>query len=153
MAAFDILITTGGTGIKEFLSALVEPVQTVTDDMLAFENQYTKRARFNGQKIVLEAALNEIFGVTTPPLIYIETNQGIGSSLYFFEPAEGSPVYFSEPSEIDPVYFFESGDSVSDFDFTVFIPVGIYTAELDRRVRAEVTLFKVAAATFDIQTF
>lgn len=153
MEAFDILIKTGGTGIKDFLAALVKPIQTSSDNMQDFEAEYSKRARFNGQKVVLEAALNDIFGVTSAPFIYIETNQDIGSSLYFFEPAEGSPVYFSEPSEVDPVYFFEPGDSTSDYDFTVFIPTGIHTAELERRVRAEVNLYKVAAATFDIQTF
>lgn len=153
MAAFDILIKTAGTGIKDFLSALVSPLDDASADMLDIETEYSKRARFNGQKIVLEAALNDIFGVTTPPLIYIESNRDIGSSLYFFEPAEGSPVYFFEPSEFDPVYFFEPGDSTSDYDFTVFIPVGIHTAELERRVGAETTLYKVIGTRFEILTF
>jgi hypothetical protein len=147
--ANDILLKPGGTGLKDFLSSLVKPLQTNTDSLLTFETEYKKRAKFNGQKIVLQAALNDIFGVTSAPFIIIETNQGIGNNTYFFEPAELSPVYFSEPTENDPVYLFEPSElGPVDYDFKVLIPSGIYTAELDRRIKAETNIYKVAGPRF-----
>lgn len=146
----DILITSGGSDLKDFLAALVKPLQTASDSLDDFETEYRKRARFNGQKIILQEALNDIFGVTG---IYIEHNQDIGENLYFYEEAELSPVYFYEESENDPVYFFEPSEVTMDYDFTVFIPTGIHTAELERRVRAEVNLYKIAGTTFNIDTY
>ncbi len=146
--AFDTLLIHGGTGLKDFLSALVKPLQTNTDLIKIFETDVTKRAKFNGQKIVLQEALNNIFGVTSAPFIIVELVETIGSSLYFYEPSELSPVYFSEPVEIDPVYFFESSEITSGYDFKIKIPSGIYTAELDRRIKAETTLVKLVGKTF-----
>jgi hypothetical protein len=152
--AFDILVKHGGTSVKDFLSSLLEPLQTQTDDMKSFETEYRKRARFNGQKIVLQAALNDIFNVTSPPYIIIDTYQGIGNNLYFFEVSETSPTHFFEASELDPVYFFESSElSPLDYDFKVRIPSGIYTTEIDRRIKAEVTIYKLAGKRFLTETY
>lgn len=150
----DILTTPTGTGLKDYLAGLVVGLQTNGATMKTFETEYKKRAKFNGQKIILQAALNDIFGITSAPFIYIETNQSVGSNLYFFEPSELTPVYFSEPSENDPVYFFEPSElGTEDYDFIVFIPVGIYTTELERQVRAQTTLFKLAGTRFIIDTY
>lgn len=147
--ANDILITPTGTGLKDFLSALVKPLQTNTDSLKTFETEYTKRAKFNGQKIVLQAALNDIFGITSDPFIIVETNQSLGRNTYSYEPSELSPIYISESSENDPVYFFEPSELVPlDYDFKVRIPSGIYTTELDRRIKAETNIFKIAGPRF-----
>jgi hypothetical protein len=152
--ASDILVKRNGTGIKDFLAALVKPLQTNTDLLDDFEAQETKRATWNGQKIVLEAALNDLFGITVAPFIYIEMNRSVATNTYFYQPSEFIPVYFSQPSENDPVYLSQESElSAVDYDFTVFIPVGIHTAELERRVRAETNLYKVVGPNFDIQTF
>jgi hypothetical protein len=152
--AFDILTEHGGTGLKDFLSSLVKPLQTNTDSLDDFETEYKKRAKFNGQKIVLQAALNNIFGVLSAPFIIIETNPDIGFNTYFYESSELSPLYFYESSETDPVYFFESSElNTEDFDFKVLIPSGIHTAELERRVRAETNLYKLAGTRFIIETY
>ncbi len=148
--AFDILVKNGGTSVRDFITALLKPLQTVSDATELFEAEYNDRAHYNGQVIVLSAALNNIFGVSG---IYIETNRDISTNLYFYEESELSPVFFFEASENDPVYFFEASEITSDFDFTVFIPIGIYTAELDRRVRAETQLYKVAGTRFNIDTY
>lgn len=152
--AFDILLRDGGTGVKDFLSALVKPLQTNTDSLSDFETEYGKRSRFNGQKIVLQAALNDIFGITNAPYIYIENTTSIGEILYFYEDSETQPVYFSEDSEDDDVLVYEDSElPASNYDFIVYIPSGIYTAELERRVRAEVNLYKVIGTRFTIDTY
>jgi len=152
--AFDILLRSGGTGVKDFLASLVKPLQTNSSAMDSFDTEYRKRAKFNGQKIVLQEALNDIFGVTSAPYIYIEVTRDIGENLFFFETSESQPVYFSETSEDDPVYFYEDSElPEGNYDFIVYIPSGIHTAELERRVRAEVNIYKVAGTRFTIDTY
>src|SRR6187549_2671944 len=133
----DILITKTGTQLKDFLSGLTEALQTNGDSMVDFETEQIKHAKWNGRKIVLQAALNDLFGITSPPYIIIETNQDLGTNLYFFEASELQPVYFSESSENDPVYLFEDSElGVEDYDFKVLIPSGIWTTEVERRIKA-----------------
>lgn len=152
----DILLNKDGTGSSflKFVISLLEPLQTMTDGMKTFETQELKRAKWNGQKIVLQAALNDLFGITTAPFILIETNQDLGQNTYFYEDTELVPVYFFEASENDPVYFFEDSETTpEDYDFKVLIPVGIWTIELERQVRAQTTLYKLAGPKFIIETY
>lgn len=152
--ATDILVVKNGTGIKDFLSSCVEPLQTKTDELSTFETQIRKEARWNGQKMILQAALNDIFGIVIAPFIIIEMNQSIATNTWFFQPSELIAVYFSQPTENDPVYLNQSSElSSSDYDFTVYIPVGIYTAEVERRVRALTTLYKIVGPSFNIETY
>lgn len=152
--ANDILVKKTGTGLKDFLAALVKPLQTNTDLLDDFEAEQTKRATWNGQKIVLEAALNDIFGVTVAPFIYIEMNRDITTNVFFYQPSEAIPVYFSQPSENDPVYLSQPSElSAIDYDFTVFIPTGIHTAELERQLIAQTKLYKIVGPSFDVQTY
>ena len=150
----DILLEKNSTALKDFIAALMEPMQTRTDDLKNFETEQTKRAKFNGQKIVLQAALNDLFGITSAPFIIVETNRNIGSNLYFYEPSEDQPVYFAEPSENDPIYFFEPGElTVTDYDFIVHIPSGIWTAELERRIKAQTMIYKLAGPKVIFDTY
>jgi hypothetical protein len=152
--AFDILVEHGGTSLKDYISALLKPLQTNTDSLKTFETENKKRAKFNGQKIVLQEALNNIFGVSVAPFILVEINPGIGGNTYFFEPAELQSVYFSEASELAPINMYEASELTSvEYDFKVRIPVGIHSAELERRVRAETTLYKLAGTKFIIETY
>jgi hypothetical protein len=142
-----------GTVVK-FITALLEPLQTLSTGMKTFETEQLKRAKWNGQKIVLQAALNDLFGITMAPFILIETNQSPGQNTYFYEESESVPVYFHEEIEGDPVYFFESSElPVIDYDFKVLIPVGIWTTELERRVKASTYLYKLAGPKFIIETY
>jgi len=150
----DILVKKTGTGVKDFLSALVKPLQTNTDKIKAFETLQNKHLKWNGQKIVLQAALNDLFGITASPFIIVEMNQSIASNDFFFEESELSPVYFSEPIENDGVFFNEPGElSAEDYDFKILIPTGIYTAELDRQVRAQTMIYKISGPKFLIETY
>lgn len=150
----DILVQPGGTQLKDFLAALLSPLQDNTDSLKDFETEQTKHAKWNGQKIILQAALNDLFSVTSAPYIIVETNQGVGINTFFYEPSELSPVYFSEPPETDPVYFFESSEvTAMDYDFKIKIPSGIWTAELERQVKAQTNLYKLAGKRFIIETY
>jgi hypothetical protein len=150
----DLNVTFGGTQLKDFLAALVKPLQTNTDLLLTFETQVTKEAHWNGRKIVLQAALNDLFGITSDPFIYIESNRDIVTNFYIYEESELTPVYVSEVSENDPLYFSESSElGTVDYDFIVWIPTSIWTTEVERRVKAYTNLYKLAGPNFIIQTY
>ena len=149
----DFQTNHGGSQLSDFLSALLSPLQTSTDSLKTFETLVNKEAVWNGRKMVLQAALNDLFGITVAPFIIIVPNQNLTGNLYFSEPSELTPVYFGEVSENDPVYFGEPSEITSDFDFTVKIPVGIATPEVQRRVKAYVNLYKLAGPSFNIITY
>ena len=150
----DLNVTFGGTQLKDFLAGLVKPLQTNTDLLLTFETQVTKESHWNGRKIVLQAALNDLFGIASAPFIYIEWNRSVSQNTYFYEPSESQPVYFSESSENDPVYFAESSElGTGDYDFIVWIPTGIWTTEVERRIKSYTTIYKLAGPKFIIDTY
>jgi hypothetical protein len=150
----DIILDKLSSSLKEFMFSLASPLQDSLDDMSVFEADTIERTKYNGQKIILQAALNKIFGITVSPFIIVETNNDPAVALYFFEPSELSPVYFSEVPESDPQYFFEPGEIPAVYyDFQIKIPVGIWTAELERQVSAQATLYKLAGKVFQIITY
>lgn len=150
----DINTRHGGTQLVDFLSALLSPLQTNTNLLKTFETQVTKEATWNGRKMVLQAALNDLFGITSAPFIIVEMNRSIGTHLFFYRASENTPVYFRRTSENDPVYFFRSSEiGAIDYDFTVKIPSGIWTAELERRVKAYTNLYKLDGPSFNIITY
>lgn len=150
----DLKTIPNGTQLVDFLSALLSPLQTNTDLLKTFEAQVSKEATWNGRKMVLQAALNDLFGITVAPFIIVETNRSIGSILYFFRRSESKPVYFSRRSENKPQYFFLASESIAaNYDFKVKIPSGIYTSELDRRIKAYTNLYKLVGPSFITVTY
>lgn len=149
----DILVDGVGTGLRDFLSALVFPLQSLTAEMNTFEADAKKRARFNGQKMVLEAGLNDIFGVTSDPKILVN-NSATDRTQAIYNDSELIDVYFYNSAENDPIYILnDSESSVVPYDFLVQIPTGIYSAELERRIRNEVTIYKLAGTRFSIEQY
>jgi hypothetical protein len=148
----DLLINKGGGDetVKKFLYSLLEPLQTITDELKTFETNELKRAKWNGQKMVLQAALNDIFGITSAPFIIVETVPSV--FVYFYEASEATPVHFYEQVESSAVFFYEDSELLT-VSFRVLIPSGIHTAELERQVRAQTNLYKLAGKTFDIETY
>lgn len=145
-----------GTSFVLFVQSLIKPLETVNAAWVTFEADVRKRSKFNGQKIVLQEALNDIFGVTVAPFIQVETNQVVGAANYFYKEAESDPDpnYFykeAEPGGIN--YFYKESEGGGQTNFTVKIPVGIHTAELEARVSAETNKYKLAGMTFDIVTY
>lgn len=151
----DLLTTNNsGTQVKDFLASLTVGLQTNGSIMKTFETEQVKRSMWNGRKMVLQAALNDIFGITSSPWILIETNQSIGSNRYFYRPSELSPVHFKRTAEMDPVYLFRKAETVTvDYDFLILIPSGIDTTELERQVTAQANLYKLAGTKFLIQSY
>lgn len=150
---FDLLLKHGGTGVRNFISSLIQGLQFNSNNLDVIYSDLLTRSLYNGQKVVMQKALNEIFGLAVNT-IYIVTDRNPNGTVYFYEPSELVPDYFFEVSENNPEYFSEPGEvTVSGFDFVVLIPVGIWTTELNRRVKAEVTKIKLIGKTFTTTTY
>lgn len=144
------------TSVIDWLTALSEPVETKSTEMAAFDAEIRKRALWNGQIVVLQAALNNIFGVVSAPFILVETRISLAGIQYTYNSAEGlNPWYVYNETEgnYDTAYFFNNAELDDGNDFVVRIPAGIYTAELDRRIKAEVRTYKLAGKSFTTETY
>jgi len=142
------------SNLIDFITALLEPLATKATEWLSFDVEIRKRAKFNAQIVVLAAALNELYGVAIAPFILIETVSTTGATTYFYNSTEGiNPVYLYNQSESETVYMYNQSEVNNDYEFVVKIPVGIYTAELERRIINEVNIYKLAGTRFITQTY
>lgn len=138
------------TTLKQFISGLVYPLQSLSDASNTVYEEYLLDAKRNGQKMVLQKAINTIMGFAADT-VYITTNTDVASQLYFYQASENFPVYFSEPSENDPVYFYNNGElGGNGADFTVNVPAAQNTTENIRRITALTNLYKLSGKTFSI---
>ncbi len=151
---FDILLQKSGTGLKDYISSLIQGLQYQSGIIDQFFTDLLNRAYYNSQKMRMQKALNEIFatGYGAHEII-VQLNNSFTTYLYFFEPSENSPEYFFELAEATPVYFFEPSETPPSASFTILIPVADYTAELARRVTAEVNGMKLTGKDFNVITY
>jgi hypothetical protein len=134
--------------LLDFLRALGGQLQSSNDAVGAFDATVRKQAKWNGQKIVLQGALNDYFGLAANT-IYITTNS-VHPSIYCYNEAESVFIYCYNELEATKLYCWNEAEVSSPYSFTVAIPIGIYTAELARRVTSIVNLFKLAGTTFNV---
>lgn len=151
---FDILLQSSGTGIKDFISSLIQALQFNGNAMDTFFSNLLTRSVYNGQKMVLQKALNDIFATGGGAhLIIVQTSLNPVQLLYFYEPSENIPQYFYEPSEPNAVYFYEPSETPDPYDFYIKIPSADWTAEYARRVASETNLIKIVGKTFNVITY
>lgn len=144
----DIQLTSG-TSLQDYISGCLAGLQLYTNNTDAIYSNLLVRSGYNGQKMQLQRALNEIFGQAAN-YITVVSNRIIGKPLYFYQPSESSPVYFSQPLENAPVFFFQSSESVTAVDFVVHVPAAIYTANLANQITAQVNLLKAVGPVFTV---
>ena len=141
--------------VLDFLTALCEPLKTKAAEWVTFDDDVKKRGKFNGQGVVLAAALNNIFGVTVGPFILIETVENTGITTFIYNTSEGQdPTYIY--NEVEPqlaTFIYNSAEINDTYDFVVNIPVGIHTAELERQITAETNTYKLSGKKFITDTY
>ena len=145
-----------GESFIDFLTALLEPMQTALSGNQQFETDTLFASKINGQKIVLQHALNQFMGVPElDPQIIIETSRKAGGAPDFFtnEDEGGIPMLFGNNDEYTGS-FINNSEILPDLaDFIVKIPIGIHTAEFEDRVSQYTQLYKVFGKTFTIETY
>lgn len=139
--------------LKAFMISLMYPLQNTVTDNLVFEDEIRRRARYNSQKIVLQDALNVIFTLTANTIV-VEGSQNLSYNNYIYNESEGLTLFsFNETESNSPLFCFNESETVDPFDFLIKVPIGIYTSELDRRIRAEVKTYKLAGKSFNVVTY
>lgn len=143
-----------GSNLIDFLESLVIGLDTRAVEFLAFETDVRKRAVWSGQKIVLQAALNDILGIIIAPFIIVVPNQNTQFAQFFRNFSEPTSTKFSRNfSEISPtpIFLFNFSEiSASGTDFTVEIPAVHHTQEVENQIEGEVKKIKLAGKLFNI---
>lgn len=141
------------TNLIDYITSLLEPLKTKAAEWVTFDNDIRKRAKFNGQAMVLAAGLNDIFGVTVAPFILVETVNNVGLTTFIYNDNEDITYFYNNTEPEGATFIYNQSEIILDYDFVVSIPAGIYTAELDARITAEVKTYKLAGKKFITQTY
>lgn len=139
----------------DFLYSLMKPLQTAINDNVSFEEETERRAKYNGRKIIIQTALNEIMGVTISPFILVETRQiflGIAPVIYN-EGEIGITAVIGNEVENTMIIINNSEETAFSEDVVVKIPIGLSTTDFDTNVEAEFLRYKVAGVTYRVETY
>lgn len=141
--------------LVDYLYSLLIPIESRLIDDTAFEAENRDETRYNGQKIVLQAGINEIMGVTIAPFIIIvprKTFLGIAPLiLNESEVDETARIVNETESEETMLIINNSEETVFDEDFVVEIPASLSTSAFDERVDAKITRMKAIGLTHRIE--
>lgn len=124
------------------MKVLISQVKYVYEQFSEFRDETRYSARINGQTIVLEAHLNNVFDDVDRGIV-ISTSQWVGG-ITFSPRAATDDVMFSPRVDDDPVEFRNLGSNSAPHDFTVTVPVGILSAAQEKQIKAIVAKFQVA---------
>lgn len=129
-----------------YLRSMIAPIQTISNTLLAFQQETIDFLKYTGQHTSLEEYLNDTYD-TTLRRIYITENDiaAIDAvNMYLSGETNPSPLSFYLSGEVVPVpiAFYLSGEGLVDNNFTVNIPVAVVfdttviTAQLRNYVEA-----------------
>lgn len=139
---------------NKWIQSLLNPLKETHTYFGLFRLDINKRARFNGQVIILENILNDEFDPDERGII-IQSNVNVISQVYIYQPAESGSEYIYQPSEnIDTFIFQPDEDMTSSYDFIVIVPDGILSIEDELRIKALTNRWKIDGkrAKFQYQT-
>jgi hypothetical protein len=127
----------------DFHKILSKPTKDLFDTFKAFRDKTLKEMRYNGQTVILENLLNDIFDPNNRG-IRIYTSSDVLQPVYIGTPQENEPLYLGTKAEQEPVYLGTPGEYVTNYDFVVEVPVGILTSEQENRIKAITQKYKLA---------
>lgn len=104
-----------------YLRALLNPLKTVNDSLVALAVYSRREAVFNGQVMYLEKALNLRFD-TLNNRIYIEDGVFNVSPPYLYRKVQEQPLYLNRKADNAPLYLYRKADYNNPIHFIVRIP-------------------------------
>lgn len=134
-----------------WVRVLLAEVGVLNTLLLNYRTATRDAISYNGQTMVLEAALNARYEDAAGG-IYIQNDAGINSYVFYGSENQGSwgYTYFgSEPEE--PTYTYFGSESVQDYDFIVMVPAA--TTYNESEMRGYVNNYRIAGKTFSIETY
>jgi hypothetical protein len=143
-----------GQRTKDYMKSLLKPLQDFNDDFVVYVNETFYLTSFTGQVIYLEHILNDLYD-DIDRLIFISDGNLLPLPPYIYNKIEARPRYIYNKSEASPnkTYLYNKDEYHTSLDFIVNVPVGIYDAALDTKIRAIVRRYKLAGKRFSIDTF
>jgi hypothetical protein len=138
--------------LKHFINALVYPLQSLTNENEILFNQYRADQYRNGQKMVLQKAINDVMGYPANEVI-IQTTQNFSEPVFFYEfiGEPEFPVFIWEEGELDTFYLYDVTEIGSEQgDFLVLVPAAHATPDEIRHITSLTQLYKLAGKTFAI---
>lgn len=134
----------------DFLSSLTAPLTTVATSTKPFYDEQLIIAQATSQKMVMQQVLNDLFGITASPFIYIDFNRDIEVTSYVFPEGEGIILYVWPEGDDLVTYVLTEAEAaaLSGVNFTVYIPNALGTEGEDRIIEI-VNNLKAPGVKFD----
>jgi len=142
-----------------WIKALLQPVDTLKDNLNDYVLDVAFRARLNSQVLMLEYGLNELYD-NSLRRIYITTSTGFYQrEKYTYFTQEGQPDVFLRNTSEAPIasetYIYstqEQFDLIADTTFfTVHVPTGLTSVE--DRIKSTINKYKLAGKTYTINYY
>lgn len=144
-----ILITSGSGSLLALFKKCTLGLQYVADLFYTFYSLIKYEVQFTGQIVYMKRYLNDQFD-NVSRRIYIYTNTGILSSFYYRK-SEGVGDFVYRVSEGGSPFMQRKNEVISDYDFTVYVPVSLSYDSV--QFNAAIEKYKLEDKTYNIVTF
>lgn len=126
-----------------WLNSLLKPLKETHEAFVLYRHEFNKSLRYNGQVIILENLLNNIFDSQDRGIV-VKTNPSGVAQVYLFNKNDNQPVYVAKKSEDQPVYIYQKNENILQvWDFEVIVPDGILTSEQESQLKSIVNKYKL----------
>lgn len=132
--------------VISFVRALLTSISAPYSVFVTYKAEMLKKVRYNGQQIILENLLNDVFDNTARGIVII-TATDIEEPVYIATPAETAPVFIATPAETAPVYIGLPDEYGYTFDFLVLVPTSLLTSEQETQLKSITNYYKIAGKT------
>tara|TARA_R110001606_G_scaffold138471_1_gene276631 strand:- start:1019 stop:1519 length:501 start_codon:yes stop_codon:yes gene_type:complete len=145
-----------GTVQNSWQKALLTPEQNLHNEVfITYRPDVIARSKHNGQKVVMEAVLNETFNIVSLPFIYIDNSGDDVAPITLFNETEGYPaVTFYNSNESQPgVFLFNTTEANTNNEFKVYVPAATYNAQGEAKIAAEVDRLRPYSTNYIIISY
>lgn len=132
-----------------WVNVLIDPIKVLHTDFIAFRLVMIKKLRINGQTIVLENLLNDMFDNTLRRITIVTSFDTI-DPVYVPQPGAefaSNPIWIAQPSENQPLYVGQPSEYGVLNDFIVEVPVGILTSAQEIQLKFIIYKYKLLSKT------
>lgn len=131
--------------LVHFLIVLLKPIASIYTLFFDFRLYLIKKMKFNGQVIVLENMLNDLFDNSLRRIRIITITDRL-RKVYVYQSIESKPLYIFRTSENLPVYIstLQEYQNMSGFDFIVEVPKNVWSGSILDQIKKIVFYYKLA---------
>ena len=133
-----------------FLQAMILPVKYLYTNFTTYRIATEKKMRYNGQIIVLENLLNDLFDPTQRRIIIINAADVLSRNFLFLTPENNPQYYYTEAEyranpNLKRHYLYNVAEYGNRYDFIVQAAAGSLTAAQIVRLKATVNYYRIAS--------